>query len=101
MNALPGTLPVPIDAAHTATVALDLVQDGEDLGFIGMNGREQGFGDGRQRLAQVGARMHQRLLDGFDRGGIQIAGQCDTADLGTDATSDRVDVQRQGGRLNS
>src|SRR5690606_40579804 len=27
MNALPGTLPVPIDAAHTATVALDLVQD--------------------------------------------------------------------------
>ncbi|EJC60741.1 isocitrate dehydrogenase, partial [Alcaligenes faecalis subsp. faecalis NCIB 8687] len=26
MNALPGTLPVPVDAAHTATVALDLVQ---------------------------------------------------------------------------
>ncbi len=27
MNAASGTLPVPVDAAHTATVALDLVQD--------------------------------------------------------------------------
>ncbi|MNV15910.1 hypothetical protein D3C71_1066550 [compost metagenome] len=33
--------------------ALDLVQHGQDLGLIGVDGRQQGLGDGRQRLAQV------------------------------------------------
>ena len=45
--------------------------------------------------------LHQRLLDGFDGGGIEVAGQFDAPDLGADTPSDRVNIQRQGDRLNS
>lgn len=45
--------------------------------------------------------LHQRLLDGVDGGGIQVTGQFDATDLGADAASDRVDVQRLGDGLNS
>jgi hypothetical protein len=38
--------------------------------------------------------LDQRLLNGFDRGGIQLTGQVHATDLGADTTGHRMDFQR-------
>lgn len=44
--------------------------------------------------------VHQRLLDGLDRGGVQLAGELHATDLGADTAGHRVDLKRMNSGFN-
>ena len=44
--------------------------------------------------------LYQRLLNGLDGGGIQLTGQFDATDLGTDPPGYRVNIECVGDGLN-